>query len=247
MMAKAGEVLRVADAILKRIVTGAYPAGLRLPAENDLAAELDVSRATLREALRHLTSLGVVVSKRGSGAYVLDFRREGTLALLPAYASVAQFDRPLGIMIRELLRMRRILALEAVRLAAMYGTEETLAPVRRHVEMLGDCRDPLKHANLELSMFRELTHASGIWPAAWLANAFWGPMREIHERFAPVVGILPDGYGETLEKTFRCIEEHDADGAVAILGAHFDEVDNSLATKLDALLPTAAHWEKRGR
>lgn len=245
MRAPTGEVLRVADAILEKIVSGAYPAGLRLPAENDLAAELDVSRATLREALRYLTSLGVVLSRRGSGAFVLDFRREGTLALLPAYASNARFDRPLGIMIRELLRMRRTLALEAVRLAAMYATVETLEPVRRYLALLADCRDPLKHANAELNMFRELTHASGIWPAAWLANAFWGPMREIHERFAPMVGIVPDDYGQTLADTFRCIEQHDADGAVALLGAHFDRVDQSLATKLDELLPTAK--ERGGR
>lgn len=242
MRAPTGEVLRVADAILMKIVTGAYPAGLRLPAENDLAAELDVSRATLREALRYLTSLGVVFSRRGSGAFVLDFRREGTLSLLPAYATAAQFDRPLGIMIRELLRMRRVLALEAVRLAAMYATEETLAPVRRYADILADCHDPLKHANAELNMFRELTHASGIWPAAWLANAFWGPMREIHERFAPMVGIVPDDYGAILEDTFRAIEEHDADKAVSLLGAHFDRVDTALAEKLDELLPTAKEW-----
>lgn len=239
MRSPTGEVLRVADTILVRIVSGAYPAGLRLPAENDLSAELGVSRATLREALRYLSSLGVVFSRRGSGAFVLDFRREGTLALLPAYAMNAQFDRPLGIMIRELLRMRRMLALEAVRLAALYATEETLAPVRRYLALLGDCHDPLKHANAELNMFRELTHASGIWPAAWLANAFWGPMREIHERFAPIAGVVPEGYLQTLEETFRHIERNDAERAVALLGAHFDEIDSRLAQTLDELLPTA--------
>lgn len=245
MRAPTGEVLRVADTILTRIVTGTYPAGLRLPAENDLAAELDVSRATLREALRYLASLGVVFSRRGSGAFVLDFRREGTLSLLPAYAAAAQFDRPLGIMIRELLRMRRLFALEAVRLAAMYATAESLAPLRRYIGMLADSGDPLQHANAELDMFRELTHASGIWPAAWLANAFWGPMREIHERFAPIVGFIPENYVTTLEETFRCMERHDADGAVLLLAKHFDEVDRHLAIQLDELLPTQK--ERKGR
>ncbi len=243
MSAKTGEVLRVADVILRRIVSGAYPAGLRLPAENDLAAELDVSRATLREALRHLASLGVLVTRRGSGAYVLDYRREGTLALLPAYASVARFDRPLGTMIRELLRMRRILAVEAVRLAALYGTADTIANVRRFIPILADCRDPLKLANAELDMFRELTHASEIWPAAWFANAFWAPMREIHERLAPMVGVIPTDYGATLERVFALIEAHDAEGAMAVLTEHFDEVDQALATKIDEFLPTAADRE----
>lgn len=244
MSGKTGEVLRVADEILRRIVSGAYPAGLRLPAENDLAAELEVSRATLREALRHLASLGVLVTRRGSGAYVRDFRREGTLALLPAYAAFGRFDRPLGTMVRELLRIRRILAVEAVRLAALYATEETIAKIRRFIPILGDCRDALKLANAELEMFRELTHASEIWPAAWLANAFWGPMRELHERLAPLVGIVPEDYGTTLERVFSLIEKHDAEGAMAVLGAHFDEIDKALAAKLDELLPKA--WDQGG-
>lgn len=244
MTATTGEVPRVADEILRRIVSGAYPAGLRLPAETELAAEFEVSRATLREALRHLASLGVVVTRRGSGAYVRDFRREGTLALLPAYAAFGRFDRPLGTMVRELLRIRRLLAVEAVRLAALYATPETIAKVRRFIPILGDCRDALKLANAELEMFRELTHASEIWPAAWLANAFWGPMRELHERLAPLVGIVPENYGATLERVFELVEKHDAEGAMAVLGAHFDEIDKALATKLDELLPKA--WDRGG-
>src|SRR3954467_13923953 len=80
-----GEVRRVAHEVLGRIVSGAYPAGLRLPAENDLATELRCGRSTVREALSHLAGMGVVKSRRGSGAMVLDFRREGTPALLPWY------------------------------------------------------------------------------------------------------------------------------------------------------------------
>lgn len=237
MSAPTGEVLRAADAVLGRIVGGAYPAGLRLPAETDLSAELGVSRATLREALRYLTSVGVVRSRRGSGAMVLDFRREGTLALLPAYVAAGKFDRPLPVMIRELLRMRKFLAVEAARLSAMYATPESLAPAKKLVPALADLRDPLALAKAELEMFRALVHASEMWPAVWLGNAFWGPVREIHERFAGAVGVVPTGYAAMLDELFRRIERHDADGASALLAAHFDEVDGAIAARLDALLP----------
>lgn len=44
--------------------------GARLPAERALAAELNVSRPKLREAIRHLSSRGRLVSRRGGGTYV---------------------------------------------------------------------------------------------------------------------------------------------------------------------------------
>src|ERR1700686_3427839 len=129
-MTPTGEVRRVADDILGRIMSGAYPAGLRLPAENDLAAGLSCGRSTVREALRHLAGLGVVASRRGSGAMVLDFRREGTPALLPWYVLAGRFDRPVGVLARELLGVRTQLAAQAVRLAARYAEPQAIAEAR---------------------------------------------------------------------------------------------------------------------
>src|SRR3954465_12849954 len=133
-MVPKGEVRRASDAVLKRIVSGAYPAGLRLPSEADLAAELACGRSTVREALRYLTGMGVVKSRRGSGAMVLDFRREGTPALLPWYVLAGRFDRPVGVLARELLGMRTLLAAQAVRLAARYADPGTIIRAR---EILG--------------------------------------------------------------------------------------------------------------
>src|SRR5262245_59511141 len=131
MTVSTSEVRRVADEILERIVGGGYAPGVRLPSEVDLAANHSCGRSTVREALRHLGALGVVVSRRGSGAQVLDWRREGTPALLPLYVRAGRFDRPAPVLARELLRMRGMLAAEAVRLAALYAEPESLAPAQR--------------------------------------------------------------------------------------------------------------------
>ncbi|WJY14011.1 transcriptional regulator LldR [Pectobacteriaceae bacterium CE90] len=45
-------------------------AGMRLPAERQLATELGVSRSSLREAIQKLISEGVLISRRGGGTYV---------------------------------------------------------------------------------------------------------------------------------------------------------------------------------
>ena len=58
--------------LTQRIEAGRLPAGSRLPSEPDLAAELGVSRATLREALRALESDGLLRRMWGSGTYVAE-------------------------------------------------------------------------------------------------------------------------------------------------------------------------------
>ncbi len=179
-MNPSGEVQRVANEMLGRIVSGAYPAGLRLPAENDLAAALSCGRSTVREALRHLSGLGVVASRRGSGAMVLDFRREGTPALLPSYILAGRFDRPVGVLARELLGVRVLLAAQAVRLAARYAEPAAIVEARGILARAsGLAGDPVAHGSNELDLFRSLVTGSGIWPAVWLANVFWAPMREL--------------------------------------------------------------------
>lgn len=59
----------VRDQLAGRIASGEIEAGSRLPPEPQLAADLGVSRATLREALRSLEEDGLVTRTRGAGTY----------------------------------------------------------------------------------------------------------------------------------------------------------------------------------
>jgi GntR family transcriptional regulator len=56
----------------RAIARGTYPAGGRLPSEEELALELGVSRATVRDALRSLADRGLIVRRHGRGTYVAD-------------------------------------------------------------------------------------------------------------------------------------------------------------------------------
>src|SRR5690606_39960448 len=48
--------------------------------------------------------------------------------------------------------------------------------------------DPAAHALNELELYRALIAASGIWPASWMVNAFWTPLRQLNATFAPALG-----------------------------------------------------------
>jgi GntR family transcriptional repressor for pyruvate dehydrogenase complex len=58
--------------IVDGIRSGALPPGASLPAERVLAAQLNVSRSSVREAIRVLEHAGVVDVRTGSGTYVAD-------------------------------------------------------------------------------------------------------------------------------------------------------------------------------
>ena len=59
-----------ADAIAAAITGGAYSPGSQLPAEAQMARNLGVSRATLRDALRQLQDRGQIIRRHGRGTFV---------------------------------------------------------------------------------------------------------------------------------------------------------------------------------
>ena len=113
---------------------------------------------------------------------------------------------------------------------------EALGQVRKKIELAHASRDnPQEHALRELDVFRAMTHASAMWPAAWLANAFIAPMREVHRLVAnPLSAVQPD-WLETMDGLMVLIEQHKADEAVQHLREHFAKADRQIEEGLAML------------
>jgi DNA-binding GntR family transcriptional regulator len=62
---------QISNILSERIEQGRYAIGDLLPTEQDLCGEFDVSRYTIREALRRLTEAGLVRRRQGSGSQVV--------------------------------------------------------------------------------------------------------------------------------------------------------------------------------
>ncbi len=117
MMAKAesGRLYeRVAEDLSRKIATGLYAVGQRLPSERDLAQSYAVSRPTIREAIIALELDGLVDVRLGSGVYVT--------ARLPNGGKAGEMD--VGPF--ELLEARRAIEGEACALAAALISDEQL-------------------------------------------------------------------------------------------------------------------------
>jgi DNA-binding GntR family transcriptional regulator len=70
-MSRQPRYVDVANELRRRIETGAYPIGGRLPTETQLTDEFDVSRSTIRQALAAMEDAGLIDRRQGSGTRVL--------------------------------------------------------------------------------------------------------------------------------------------------------------------------------
>jgi GntR family transcriptional regulator, transcriptional repressor for pyruvate dehydrogenase complex len=73
----------VFEQIVAEVLSGEMKPGDALPSERRLAEVLGVSRPAVREALKRLTSAGLVEIRQGDTTTVRDFRRHAGLDLLP--------------------------------------------------------------------------------------------------------------------------------------------------------------------
>ncbi len=125
---KRDTVPRILAALHRRIVGGKLKAGTPLPPERELAAELGVSRFSLREALRVAESQGLVEISRG---------RRTRVVVDSASSVVAAMDLTLrrgNASLLQLTEARLIVEVEVARLAAERMTPDLLAALQQTID-----------------------------------------------------------------------------------------------------------------
>ena len=117
---------RIADRIVTAIALGEFVPGQRLPAERDLAAQLGVSRTTLRDALARVAALGMLDVRRGrtGGTFVRE-----TWGSRSARA-VRQILEPRWAALEQVMDMRHLVEALVARTAA----ERRTAADRRDIK-----------------------------------------------------------------------------------------------------------------
>ncbi|MGW3628070.1 FadR/GntR family transcriptional regulator [Streptomyces sp. NPDC000880] len=117
----------VADALIRDITTGKYPAGSALPNEQELASLLGVSRPTLRGAIKSLNAKSVVQVHHGKGMFVNPVSQWS--ALDPQLLSYRVGSDP--SLPKRLIEARRFIEAAACELAATRRSEEDLAALEK--------------------------------------------------------------------------------------------------------------------
>ena len=116
---------QIAEQLRALIASGEFALGSRLPPERDLAAQLGVSRPSVREALIALEVQGLVEVRMGSGIYVT--------AQAPA-GKLRDVESALGPF--EILRARQLIESELAALAARHKPQAALKRMRAAVKLM---------------------------------------------------------------------------------------------------------------
>jgi GntR family negative regulator for fad regulon and positive regulator of fabA len=143
---------RLIDAILDEH----YPINTNLPPERELAAQLGVTRPTLREALQRLARDGWIEIRHGKPTRVRDFWQEGNLAVLSAITRHQDHVPP--DFVPNLLHVRELLAPAYARLTVKRAAKN-LAKFLENYQDLSDTPEAVAQADWELHQY--LTVESG--------------------------------------------------------------------------------------
>lgn len=117
-------VARVAEDLREDLAAGRYLPGARLPTETELSARFEVSRPTIRAALRRLEALGHVSTRHGVGTFVVEQPavRAGLERLESITDSIRATGREPGMIYASRL-VRPVLPEEAAHMGVSVDTE----------------------------------------------------------------------------------------------------------------------------
>ena len=118
----------IVEQIKQLITDGKLKPGDKLLAERELAEQFQVSRASVREAIRTLEMLGVIDIRPGEGTFV---RRTGADDIIRPLAMFLAVERS---SLLDMFEMRRIFETANASLAAERATQEELDQIESTLE-----------------------------------------------------------------------------------------------------------------
>ena len=110
----------------RKIVSGKYKLGEKLPPERDLAEEYATSRLPVRNAIQHLADRGSIKTTPGSGSVIVS---QGN-TVLDSVSGEDKFKVNNKELLLETISVRCIIEAEAARLAAERRTEEDIRNIQ---------------------------------------------------------------------------------------------------------------------
>ncbi|MFJ8751181.1 FadR/GntR family transcriptional regulator [Streptomyces sp. NPDC102441] len=209
------------------IVSGALAPGDRLPKESELAAELGLSRNSLREAVRALSLIRILDVRQGDGTYVTSLDPQ---LLLEALSFVVDFHRDDTVL--EFFAVRRILEPAATGMAALRITEEQLDALDAQLDALGPEPSVEELVAGDLEFHRGIVQTCGNSVLCSLLDGLSGPTT----RARVWRGLTQeDAVGRTLREhraILAALRDRDAEAARSWATVHVASVEQWLRSTL---------------
>jgi GntR family transcriptional regulator, transcriptional repressor for pyruvate dehydrogenase complex len=222
----------VVEQILASIRSGMFPPGSALPAERTLASQLQVSRNSLREALRVLEHAGVLDIRTGSGTYVAT---EGgsSATFLRAQAAAIGEHSPL-----DLIVARAAIEPVCAEHAALSHHPSDLAVLQQSVdEQARLTREGADVAEADLAFHLAVAAASrnGVLLALertlidWMHEQTWSELKHRSRSREHAA----EEYLEHHRQVLQAIKQRDSRRAHQLMSMHMSAVETAMLAELD--------------
>ena len=209
----------VFEQMLDMIAEKNWKPGDKIPSENELKEMLNVSRVTIREALKKLISYGIVESRHGSGTYIRQI--DGSLP----------FDNAMGLAylksmddsaIENMMEFRSIVEIESVRLATIRATPEELA------ELKSIFNDMISHKN-DIKAFSHYDFEFHKYIAGMTKNVvlikcysiIWDFIRVYFDKIVMKIGVEKGSYYHGL--ILEAMKDGDGENASRLMKMHLED------------------------
>jgi DNA-binding FadR family transcriptional regulator len=222
----------------RQILSGELSAGERLPGERELAAKYNTNRNTLREAVRRLEQARLVTVRHGQGVTVADFRRTGTMELLPAFLESAPDPAELFHILEDILPARLLVLEFAARLAVRRANNSDIERLRDITELLipaFERGDQVVIAHGFQRWLEALIDAGHSTAVRWVANPFLDAYRNIIDRY-PALWVLEPSFPQHLRDFIAALDAGSEERAIEVTRAYYRRVDQNFTKAMQGAL-----------
>ncbi len=219
---------QIIDQIYSLIISGNLKPGDKMPSERKLSEKFEVSRNSIREAIRILEMLGFLVSKRGDGTYIAEMSED----IFEGYVSDHNINFK-DVNVYEAIEARLMVEPRIVRLAAKRRNLKQLQILKKLVENIeGEEKEEKDNANLHFH--RMLAQASQNSALEATLNFLINYSKEVAKKSHRI----DDNYFPYRKKVktkehrniVKAIEEKDADKAEQLMYEHLNNVKIKIET-----------------
>jgi len=208
----------VARQLEQMILKKLHP-GDKLPSERELAETLNVSRSSIRDAIRRLELMGLVEPRQGAGTVVREISAD---AIMNPLTAVLRHKLEL---VGELLDFRKMLEPPLAARAAAHATEEELSEME---DILRRQEHKLRAGQLAIEEDSEFHYAiamaSGNTVVLKVIDVLMDLLRDTRERSLQSQG-RPQKSLAGHRRILTAIKRRDGEGAKAAMRRHIEDVE----------------------
>ncbi|MCL8017136.1 FadR/GntR family transcriptional regulator [Streptomyces sp. AS02] len=216
------------DKIKAMIVAGELAPGSRLPKEEILAGQLGLSRNSLREAVRALTAMRILITRQGDGTYVSSLEPHLLLESLSFAADVSQ-----GRTALQLLQVRRLLEPQATGLAAALLQPEDLQELRAILDRCQSATSVEEFVAHDIAFHLRIVEAVGNPVLSMLLSVLSTRTQRVRIVRGSRTRRALDNAHQDHEAILRALRSRDALLAASAATVHITAVEQWLAASLD--------------